>query len=68
MYSISPIHTTVRMTAGVFPYGVGIVGDDILSENKVFALRAIDIYKKIQDSKKGFYTVITFHNICLFRL
>ena len=25
------------MTTGVFPYNVGIVGDDMLSENKVFA-------------------------------
>ena len=68
MYSIRAINTTVRMTTGVFPYNVGIVGDDMLSENKVFASRAIDIYQKYQDSKKGIYTVVTFHNIFLFRL
>ena len=56
------------MTTGVFPYDVGNVGGDILSENKVFASRAMDIYKKYQDSKKGIYTVVTFVNIFLFRL
>jgi hypothetical protein len=56
------------MTTGVFPYDVGNVGGDIFSENKDFALRAIDIYKKYQNSKKGIYTIITPHNIFLFRL
>ena len=55
------------MTTGVFSYKVGIVGDDISSENKIFASRVIDIYKNYQDSKKGIYLIIICYNIFLFR-
>ena len=56
------------MTTGVFSYKVGIVGDDISSENNFFASRVIDIYENYQDYKKGIQLVITCLNIFLFRL